>query len=333
MSFRSRLSLSVPVLLAAALLASAAAAEDALQITELAPLEKPVTSFGAAEAGGWLYIYGGQLGSAHKYSVDTQARQLLRLNINQPGKWELVAEGPPRTGLAMVGYEGQIYRIGGWEAKNAAGEKWNLHSSRDFARFDEKSGKWQDLAPMPRGRSSHDAAMLGSKLYVIGGWELAGEGEGDWHTTAYVSDLAAETPEWKEIAAPGFCRRALAVAAQGGKVYAIGGMDDSNETTTAVSVFDPQSNAWSKGPAVPGENFDGFGAAAFGTEVGLFASTRSGAVYRLNDDGQAWTQIGKLNHPRSFHRLIIAEGKLLFVGGTAKAGKVAQVESAELAKK
>lgn len=324
----------IPLLVAglAALVAGGIArGEETLTITELAPIEKPVTSFGAAVADGWLYAYGGHLGSAHKYSAELQARQLLRLNLAKPEKWEVVAEGPGRTGLAMVAYDGKLFRIGGWEAKNATGEKWNLHSSRDFARFDPKSGQWQDLAPLPRGRSSHDAAMLGSKCYVVGGWELAGEGDGDWHTTAYVADLAAEKPEWKEIAAPGFNRRALAVAGYAGNIYVIGGMDDSNDTTTAVSIYDPQSNQWSDGPKVPGENFEGFGAAAFGAEAGLFVSTRSGGIFRLAGDGQSWTQIGKLNHPRSFHRLIVAGNKLLVVGGTSKAGKVAQVESIQLA--
>jgi hypothetical protein len=89
MSFRTRFWFSVTTLVLAALLGGVAAAEDGLAITELAPLEKPVTSFGAAEAGGWLYIYGGQLGSAHKYSVDTQAKQLLRLNINRLRRQDL----------------------------------------------------------------------------------------------------------------------------------------------------------------------------------------------------------------------------------------------------
>lgn len=313
-------------------LGAAVRAEEGPQIAELPPLQAPVTSFGAAVADGHLYVYGGHLGSAHKYSAEMQANRLLRLNLAHPEKWEEAVEGPRRTGLAMVAYNGKLYRIGGWESRNAAGEKWNLFSMPDFARFDPKAGQWQDLAPLPRGRSSHDAAMLGSKLYVIGGWELAGEGEGDWHDTAFVCDLAAEQPVWQEIAKPPFMRRALAVAAHAGKIYAIGGMDDSNETTTATHVYDPESNAWAKGPALPGENFDGFGASAFGTSQGLFASSRSGAVVRLNDDGQSWTQIAKLNHPRSFHRLVAADdGKLLVVGGTSKAGKVAEVESLQLA--
>jgi N-acetylneuraminic acid mutarotase len=306
--------------------------EDAqINVTELTPLDAPVTSFGAAVADGQLYVFGGHLGSPHQYSADLQANKLLRLNLARPGKWETVADGPRRTGLAMVAYQGSVYRIGGWEAKNAGGEKWNLHSSRDFARFDEKTSQWVDLAPLPRGRSSHDAAVVGSKLYVVGGWELAGEGGGDWHTTAYVCDLAQKQPRWQEIAKPPFMRRALAVAGHAGKLYVIGGMNDSNETTTAVAIYDPQSSAWSEGPAVPGANADGFGISAFGTAAGLFASTRTGAVYRLSDDGKEWTTVGKLNHPRYFHRLLSTEdGRLIAVGGTSREGKVPAVESLEL---
>jgi hypothetical protein len=55
--------------------------EETLTITEQAPIEKPDTSFGAAVADGWLYAFGGHLGSAHNYSAELQARQLLRLNL------------------------------------------------------------------------------------------------------------------------------------------------------------------------------------------------------------------------------------------------------------
>jgi N-acetylneuraminic acid mutarotase len=227
----------------------------------------------------------------------------------------------------MVAYKNQVYRIGGWEAKNAAGDKWELYSTPDFARFDAKSGQWQALSPLPRGRSSHDAAILGSKVYVVGGWELKGQAGNDWHETAYVCDLADANPQWKEIAKPPFNRRALAVATYAGKVYVIGGMDDSNETTTGTDIYDPQSNAWSKGPAMPGQGFDGFGTSAFGTENGLFATTASGGLYRLSDDGKSWQEVGKLNHPRNFHRLVAADDNtLLVVGGSSKGAKAAEVE-------
>ncbi len=306
-------------------------AEGRVKITELAPLNAPITSFGAAVAGGHLYVYGGHLGTAHDYSKELQHNKLLRLNLAKPGQWEVVAEGPRRTGLAMVAYNNELYRIGGWEAKNGAGEKWELHSSRDFAKFDAKSGQWQELTPLPQGRSSHDAALVGSRLFVVGGWEMKGKEESEWHDTAWTCDLSQAKPEWKEIAKPGFSRRALAVAAFGGKVYAIGGMDDTGDMVTAVKVYDPQSNVWEKGPTLPGPGVEGFGLSAFGTEQGLFVTCRSGNVYQLEADEQAWKVISKLNHPRMSHRLVaVSPNRLVVVGGTTRSGKVSEVESLEV---
>lgn len=318
--------------LALALIAAGAArAADGPQITQLPPLEKPVTSLGAAVADGWLYVYGGHLGSPHEYSGDLQFNQLLKLNLKQPQKWEVVGEVPRRTGLAMVSYGGKLYRVGGWEARKAEGDKWELFSTRDFARFDPKDGKWEDLAPLPKGRSSHDAALLGSQLFVIGGWELGDKTGGQWHETGYVCDLKDAKPQWKEIAKPPFNRRALSVAGYAGKVYAIGGMDDSNDMTTGVDIYDPQSNTWSKGVAIPGQAIDGFGSSAFGTAAGLFVTNASGGLFRLSDNGQAWDEVTKLKNPRTFHRLVAdGDSRLVLVGGTARGTKVPQVEALEL---
>jgi N-acetylneuraminic acid mutarotase len=305
--------------------------EGQVKVTELPLLEPGITSFGAAVADGHLYVYGGHLGSPHSYSAAEQAKQLMRLKLAEGSKWEVVGEGPRRTGLAMVGYSGNLYRIGGWEAKNGKGEDWDLHSQADFARFDPVKGAWQDLAPLPAGRSSHDAALIGSKLYVVGGWQLAGKGDGEWHTTAYVCDLSEPMPQWAEITAPPFKRRALAVAGYAGKLYVMGGMDDSNDMSTGVDIYDPASKTWSRGPKLPGKPMDGFGASAFGTEQGLFAATGSGLICRLSADGKSWEQVGKLNHARMFHRLVADEaGKLLVVGGTSRGGKVHEVESLEV---
>jgi len=313
------------------LMVSIAWAAEGVRVTELPPLEKPITSFGAAVADGYLYVYGGHLGSPHEYSADLQSRELLRLNLKQPTKWELVGEGPRRTGLAMVAFEGKLYRIGGWEARPAAeAGKWDLFSTRDFARFDPKDGRWQDLAPLPKGRSSHDAALVGSQLYVIGGWELGDKDGGQWHETAYVCDLKDSQPQWKEIAKPPFNRRALAVAGYAGKVYVIGGMDDSNEVTLGTDIYDPQTNTWSKGPAIPGQGFDGFGSSAIGTKAGLFVTSASGSLFRLSDDSVAWQEVTKLKHPRTFHRLVADGERLLLVGGTIKDTKVPEVELFEL---
>jgi len=304
---------------------------------QYAPLKAPVTSLGAAIVDGNLYIYGGHLGSPHEYTADKQANELMKLNLAKPEAWEVVNTGPRRTGLAMVAHGGKLYRVGGWEAKPADGGKFDLVSSPDFARFDPKVGKWEDLAPLPKGRSSHDAALLGDKLYVVGGWKLDGRGEGEWHGTAYVADLSQASPEWKEVAKPSFKRRALAVAAYQGKIYVIGGMNDSNEITRGTSIYDPATDKWSDGPEIPapagGQGpMEGFGASAFGGPSGLFVSTSSGKIFRLSKDGKTWDEAGALAHPRFFHRLVLdQDGSLVVVGGTSRGGKITQVEVIKIA--
>lgn len=294
---------------------------------ELPPLKVGVTSTGAAVLNGQLYVYGGQLGGAHDYSEELQSGSLLRLNLAKPEAWEEVSQGPKRTGLAMVAYKGHLYRVGGWEAKNKQGEKAQLFSSKDFSRFDPATGKWTDLTPMPRGRSSHDAALVGDQLFVVGGWELSGEGDGDWHTTALVCDLSKEKLEWKEIAKPDFMRRALAVAGYQDKLYVLGGMTDSNEVTQAVSIYDPKADRWTTGPSLPGSGMATFGPSAFGGRHGLFATVADGSVLRLSNDGKSWGTVATLRQPRFFHRLVIADDEsLLVVAGTSRGGKALAVE-------
>ncbi len=301
---------------------------NSVSITELPALKVGVTSIGAAIANGNLYLYGGQIGGAHNYSSDLQSGSLLRLNLAKPAAWEEVSQGPKRTGLAMVGYKGQLYRVGGWEARNANGEKARLFSSKDFSRFDPATGKWTELTPMPRGRSSHDAALIGDQLYVVGGWELSGEGDGDWHTTALVCDLSQDKLVWKEIAKPEFMRRALAVAGYQGQLYVLGGMTSDNEVTPAVSIYDPKADRWTTGPNLPGSGMATFGPSAFGGSDGLFITVQDGSLLRLSNDGKSWDKVGALKHPRFFHRLVISDDQqLLVVGGTTRGGKVTATEA------
>jgi N-acetylneuraminic acid mutarotase len=293
----------------------------------LSALGTPVTSFGAAIAGGKLFAYGGHLGNPHEYAAGLENKQLQAMSLQADQGWEVVSEGPPRTGLALVGFNDKLYRLGGFEARNAQGAEWDLYSSRDFARFDVASGKWTDLAPLPEGRSSHDAALLGSQLYLIGGWEMKGKGDTTWLDTAYVCDLAADKLEWTKLPPPPFKRRALSVATHGGQVWAIGGMEEGG-MTLETAFYDPQAKTWQTGPTLPGKTMDGFGTSSFGTKDGLFVVTASGAILRLSNDGKQWEEAGRLKHPRMFSRLVADdEGTLYVVGGTSRGGKVKEVEA------
>ncbi len=288
----------------------------------LPDLPMTLTSFGGAVVDQHVYVYGGTTGTAHEYSQAVQNAALLRLDLSEgrsPRVWETLAEGPRLQGLAMVGHRGQLYRVGGFEARNAAGEEHDLWSSASVARFDPDSGQWTELAPLPEPRSSLDAAVLGDEIYVIGGWAMAGDSRSVWHTTAWKLDLSQPAPQWEAIAEPPFERRALALAAHDGRIYAIGGMTSGDETTRQCDLYDPAADRWSSAPELIGEDgMTGFGASAFATGGKLYVSTIRGTLQRLSDDGSQWEVIGKTPTARFFHRMLpIDDRRFVLVGGSS----------------
>ncbi len=291
-------------------------------------LQQGTTSFGAAAVDGWLYVYGGHYGKAHHYSQEGQSGDFRRLNLRQPEEWESLAGGPKLTGLAMVVHNGKLYRVGGFTATNTDDQEQSLWSQDDFARFDPATMQWEELPSLPEGRSSHDVAIVGDTLYVVGGWNMQGDEETVWHDTAWSVDLSADRLEWQPVTPPDFHRRAVAAAAWNDKLYVLGGMQDEGGTTTRVAVYDPATQEWSEGPALLGGGMEGFGAAAFATDGRLYATTMSGAVQQLAADGSQWKFVGQLEHPRFFHEMVaIGPGELVIVGGAhMSVGKIDELE-------
>lgn len=313
-----------PILPALVLAASSAAAgdpaPDAVVSSPFALAPRGVTSFGAVADGGWLYTLGGYFGTPHDYVREDQSRSFLRLDL-YGGTWEELPFDEPIQSVALAAHGGRVYRVGGLTVLNARGAPEHLESLDAFARYDPLAGAWEPLAPLPEPRSSHEATLLGDTLYVGGGWRLDGD-ERAWAETLLATDLASETPAWRAIPAP-FKRRALAVAAAGGRVWAIGGIDANGQVTGAVDVYDPAAESWSVGPEFP--DF-GFGVAAVGAGDTIWASGRSGVVYRLSAGASSWERAGELLFARFFHQLVRAGDALLAVGGIAEDGRVRQVE-------
>jgi N-acetylneuraminic acid mutarotase len=306
-----------------------ATAKGAKEMAAYPDLPQSVTSFGGAIAGGALYVYGGHTGAAHSYSNAEQGHTLRRLQLKKGAKWEKLAEGPPLQGLALVAHDGILYRLGGFTAKNAEGEEHDLWSQDDAAAFDPQTGRWTELPSLPEPRSSFDAAVLGDAIYVIGGWQMAGDEENKWHETAWKLDLSQDEPQWTALPRPPFQRRALAVAAHDGKIYAIGGMQAEGGPTTRVDVFDPESGQWSRGPSLKGEKpMAGFGSSAFATGGRLYVSTIEGDLQRLSEDGKEWEVVRQMPTARFFHRMLpLDDGHFVVVGGANMGiGKFAEVE-------
>ncbi len=296
----------------------------------LPPLPEGIASFGGAVAGDALYVFGGHIGKTHQHSIENLSHRFLRLDLEAPYQgWQELGEVAGLQGLPMVAHGRRVCRVGGLTAHNHAGEKEDLHSIAEVTCFDPDTDSWHDLPPLPQPRSSHDAVVIGDRLYVVGGWQLRGAGNDPvWHDTMAALDLSAAAPEWKTIAQP-FRRRALAVAAAGARLVACGGLG-TDGTSRRVDVYDPSTDRWSEGPELPAmaERMKGFGVSAFGVGDRLYLSGADGIVHALVAGEASWQErLGRLEEPRFFHRLLPYRDRLLFIAGAGGSGHLANLES------
>lgn len=278
--------------------------------TLLQPLPRGLTSFGAAALDNEVYVIGGYFGQPHNYSHAGQSVDFFRFDT-ATGALDALSPMPQgRQSLTLTAVNGRLYRAGGMVAKNDPDEPADLHSLPEFMRYDADDATWVALPSMPSPRSSHDAVAIGQDLYVVGGWQMSGgPGNARWHDTMVIYNTAEA--RWRSIPAP-FRRRALAVAALGEDLVAIGGMTEDRKVSAEVDIFDRRTESWRKGPSFPGS---AFGVAATSVNGTVFASGQDGVMYRLDPNASSWVEAGTLAFNRFFHQLVAADGKLVALGG------------------
>jgi hypothetical protein len=298
----------------------------------LAPLPEPVASFGAAVCDGWLYVYGGHIGGEHEHSAANLSQHFRRIRLDGTGGWQELPMQTPLQGVPLVEYGGKVYRVGGLEIRNPTlDDEEDLHSTAAFAQFDPAKSEWTTLTPLPAGRSSHNAVVIGDKLYVVGGWRLEGKSRGQWEPDALVYDFTNPDEGWQKLRPTGFKRRALAAGVWKGKLVALGGMNESAKVSLRADVFDPQTGKWEKGPRLPGAGMAGFGASAWNLDGNLYVCGLGGVLHRLSKDGSSWEEAGRIATPRFFHQLVPGpDGGLMVVGGASQDGHLASIERVEI---
>ncbi|WP_433927308.1 Kelch repeat-containing protein [Sorangium cellulosum] len=295
-------------------------------------LPEPLAAFAARVLDDHLYIHGGHIGEAHDSSVESLIPNLRRLDLSKPeAAWEEVA-GPdvPVQQSALFTHEGKLYRLGGMTSRSHRGEELDLLTLDDFAVYDAEADAWTALPSMPDSRSSLDVQIVGSTLYVTGGWKIDGGTETETYYETFLSiDLAADELAWEEHPQP-FKVRDHCGGVVDGKLYILGGML-SGVFPTEAQIYDPATETWSEGPALPTQSpIAGFGCAAVSLNDTIYFTAAEGVVYRLNDARDGWEQVATLKTPRILHRLVDRNANELIAlgGGVGEANEgTASVES------
>ncbi|KAF2872802.1 kelch domain-containing protein [Massariosphaeria phaeospora] len=167
------------------------------------------------------------------------------------GSWSKLADMPSgeARGTAAVGvYASKIYLAGGMTHLDLRPNGRTLTSSV-VSIYDTVSGAWLEVPPqakhLPEVRDHAGAAVIGSKMYVLGGRYI---GQGGLRGTVYVLDLCDLAAGWKTAAGmmptP---RGGLAAGVVGNKVYTFGG-EGNNATESGVfgqvEVYDTVEDQW-----------------------------------------------------------------------------------------
>jgi Kelch motif/Dockerin type I domain len=260
----------------------AGAAEDAClgvgSWTRRADNDVARSEIGATEAGGLVYVIGGQ---------QNAARKSVEMYDPATDRW---SEGPDlpvgRHHVQPVTVDGKIYVIGGlvefpgpslddvlvldpaqpslgwtirkpmptprgahgcaaWDTKiycaGGLSSTANDHAIDVLEAYDTITDEWTTLAPMPRVRDHFRAEIIDGKFYAVSGRDTTITAT---FSFADVYDIAAD--RWSSVAAMPTARGGYASAVLEGRLLIIGGEGDGppNGVFPNVEEYDPRRNVW-----------------------------------------------------------------------------------------
>lgn len=152
-----------------------------------------------------------------------------------------------RTEVAASVLNGKIYVVGGFNEPSLSNIA-RLAVSDAVEVYEPKSDGWTTAAPLPARLHHTGTAVIGERLYVIGGFTTGFLSLWNPVDSAYRYDPATDT--WEELAPMPTARGALGVATVGGKLYAVGGIGEQGNSD-AVEAYDPSTNTWSSKAPLP----------------------------------------------------------------------------------
>ena len=147
--------------------------------------------------------------------------------------------------------------VGGWRVR---GDLLDPDPAINNGHFDEEVGTmqmlanptdtaWTDLPPMPSAVSNFVGGVIGTKLYVAGGlrweqgWRIASDELQVFDFETRTWSLGPDLPGPRYYGAGCVCD---------GRLYVVGGKDESRSLTRSVIVFSPESPAgWSQVTSLP----------------------------------------------------------------------------------
>jgi N-acetylneuraminic acid mutarotase len=187
----------------------------------------------------------------------------------------------------------------------------------------QDSGVWRTAAPAVMKRTEVAAAMVGGKIYLVGGFEEPSLGNVmNLSITPALEEYDPATDKWTTKAPMPVGLHHVGIGVAGGRLYVIGGYKQSGLSVwgpvATVYAYDPAADVWSERASMPTARgalsvtahdgklyaIGGYGGRANSTAVEVYDPVRN-----------SWSARAALPTPRDHLATATAAGKLYAIGG------------------
>jgi hypothetical protein len=196
-----------------------------------APLPQALDHIQAAAVGGRIFYVGGlqSFPSPHVGTVSIYDFAADEFSSGEP-----MPESRARGAGGVAVYDGKIYVAGGLH--DGTSVPW-------FDVYDPVANSWTELPDMPRARDHAQAAIVGTRLYMIGGRNTVRIGANDYYDFA--------SGKWVTGSAPlPTLRAGFATGAIGKRIYVIGG-EGGGGTFDEVEMYNTVADTWKSMTPMP----------------------------------------------------------------------------------
>ncbi|QIW80909.1 DUF1668 domain-containing protein [Bacillus tequilensis] len=176
---------------------------------------------------------------------------------------------------------------------------------------------WVSQADLPEPRSHAATAVVGNKIYVIGGF---GQNRVATNTT-FVYDSQKNT--WSKKADMPINLAGSAVAVIKDKIYVMGGNNTSStQDSSKLFIYDTTTDSWEEGVDVPKKSFLGT-AVAIDNTIYLMTQQYTSVSRHFAYDTVSKTWTNKANQPSNLRAAAsaVVDGKIYYIGGGASSGE------------
>uniref|UniRef100_A0A8C6XBJ4 BTB domain-containing protein n=1 Tax=Naja naja TaxID=35670 RepID=A0A8C6XBJ4_NAJNA len=207
---------------------------------------------------------------------------------------ELESENKKWVEFACITLGNEVYISGGKETQH---EVWKYNSSIN---------KWIQIEYLNVGRWRHKMAVLGGKVYVLGGFDGVQR-----LNSVEIYDSFHNC--WSEATPLMICVSSFGAASYKNKLYVIGGGPNGKLATDNTQCYDPTTNNWCLKTPMPVEA-KCINATTFHDHIYVVGGAMK-AVYSYSPFKDIWCLVTQLNHECASCGIAPCNNKLFITGG------------------